>query len=96
MASAIRRLLGTAPTPEPDGPGVIPSRLGRRLGVERTTNFAPVGFSRTHDGPEKVLVLCTQERYFEMTNGVLFSTGHNVTETAVPPMSSLASTSGCR
>lgn len=82
--SVIRRLLGIAPTPEPDGPGVIPSRLGLRLGVATTTDYAPVTFDRVHAGPEKVLVLCTEDRHFEMTNGALFSTGHNITETAVP------------
>lgn len=31
-------------------------------------------------------MLCTEERYLEMTNGARFSTGHNVQETAVPLM----------
>ncbi|WP_161565082.1 hypothetical protein [Okeania hirsuta] len=31
-------------------------------------------------------MLCTEERYFEMTNGKLFSTGNNVQETMVPLM----------
>jgi molecular chaperone Hsp31 and glyoxalase 3 len=84
MPSLLRRLLGIAPTPEPDGPGLIPSRLGLRFGVEKTTNYAPVRFDHPNTGPDKVLVLCTEERYFEMANGALFSTGHNVTETAVP------------
>ena len=84
MTSPVRRIFGIAPTPEPDGPGFIPSRLGLRLGVDKTTDYAPVDFGRTYDGPAKVLVLCTEERYFEMTNGKLFSTGHNITETAVP------------
>lgn len=84
MTSLIRRITGTAPTPEPDGPGVIPSRLGLRLGVDKTTNYTPFAFDRSYDGTSKVLVVCTEERYFETTNGALFSTGHNVTETAVP------------
>ena len=84
MTSALRRMIGIAPTPEPHGPGFIPSPLGLRLGVDKTTDYAPADFGRTYNGPAKVLVLCTEERYFEMTNGKLFSTGHNVTETAVP------------
>lgn len=86
MVSPIRRITGTAPTPEPDGPGVIPSRLGLRLGVEKTTNYEPFVFDRTYDGDGRVLVVCTEEQYLETTNGALFSTGHNVTETAVPLM----------
>ena len=84
MVSLLRRLTGTAPTREIDGPGVIPSRLGLKLGVDKTTGYAPVDFGRRYDGQARVLVLCTEERYFEMTNGALFSTGHNVAETAVP------------
>ena len=86
MTSPVRRIFGIAPTPEPNGPGFIPSRLGLRLGVDKTTDYAPVDFGRTYDGPAKVLVLCTEERYFEMTNGKLFSTGQNAQETAVPLM----------
>ena len=84
MTSALRRMIGIAPTPEPDGAGFIPSSLGLRLGVAKTTDYKPFDFGRTYDGDAKVLVLCTEERYFEMTNGKLFSTGHNVAETAVP------------
>ncbi len=86
MSSPLRRMLGLAPTPEPHGPGFIPSRLGLRFGVAKTTDFARVDFGDRYEGPAKVLVLCTEERHFEMTNGALFSTGHNVTETALPLM----------
>lgn len=86
MTSPLRRLLGIAPTPESNGPGFIPSRLGLRLGVAKTTDFTPVDFGRVHVGPAKVLVVSTQERHFEMTNGARFVTGHNITETALPLM----------
>ena len=50
-------------------------------------DYAPVDHGvRAYDGDKRILVLCTEERYFEMTNGNLFSTGQNAQETAVPLM----------
>lgn len=87
MTNFFRRMLGIAPTPEPGGKGVIPSRLGLLLGVDSKSGYEPADFGgRSYEGDKKVLVLCTEERYLEMTNGALFSTGHNVQETAVPLM----------
>lgn len=86
MSNLFTRLIGIAPTPEPGGDGVIPSRLGLYLGVDRRSGYRPVDFGRVYEGGKKVLVLCTEERYLTMTNGARFSTGHNVQETAVPLM----------
>jgi molecular chaperone Hsp31 and glyoxalase 3 len=83
----IKRLFGMAPTPDETGRGYIPSPLGRLLGVANRSGYEPVDFAgRAYGGDKKVLVLCTEERYFEMTNGALFSTGQNALETAVPLM----------
>ena len=85
--NVFRRMLGMAPTAERDGKGFVPSPLGLALGVDKKSGYQPDDFGgRTYTGEGKILVLCTEERYFEMTNGVLFSTGHNVQETAVPLM----------
>lgn len=87
MASFIKRLIGLAPTAEKNGQGYIPSPVGRLLGVDSKSGYVPVNFEgRKYRGDKKILVLCTEERYFEMTNGKKFSTGHNVQETAVPLM----------
>ena len=87
----IKRLLGMTPTAEPDGRGYVPSPLGLFLGVAKKSNYEPVDFSgRKYVGDKKILVLCTEERYLEMSNGKLFSTGHNAQETAVPLMHLLA------
>lgn len=84
---AIKRLFGMAPTPDETGRGYIPSPLGRLLGVPKKSDFEPFDFAgRRHDGDHRILVLCTEERYFEMNNGNLFSTGQNAQETAVPLM----------
>lgn len=83
----IKRLLGVAPTKEKTGAGYIPSPMGRMLGVDKVSGFRATDFGgQAYTGPKKVLVLCTEERYFEMTNGKLFSTGNNVQETMVPLM----------
>jgi len=83
----IRKVFGIYPTKEQNGQGYIPSPLGRMLGVDKKSGYQPADFqSRKYQGDKKILVLCTEQRYFEMTNGMLFSTGNNVQETAVPLM----------
>lgn len=83
----IKKILGIAPTKEKNGSGYIPSPLGRMLGVDKKSGFQATDFGgKKYSGDKKVLVLCTEERYFKMTNGKDFSTGHNVQETMVPLM----------
>lgn len=85
--SFVKQLFGIAPTREARGDGFIPSPLGRLLGVDSKSGYEADDFGgRKHAGDKRILVLCTEERYLEMTNGRKFSTGHNVQETAVPLM----------
>lgn len=87
MGSWIKRIFGMAPSAEKDGQGFIPSPLGLFLGVDSKSGYKPANFNgRKYSGDKKILVLCTEERYLEMTSGVLFSTGQNVQETTVPLM----------
>ncbi|GAB5466672.1 MAG: protein deglycase HchA [Candidatus Kapaibacteriales bacterium] len=83
----IKKLLGIAPTQEQNGKGYIPSPLGRKFGVDKVSGFKATDFNgKKYEGNKKVMVLCTEERYFQMTNGKHFSTGNNVQETMVPLM----------
>jgi molecular chaperone Hsp31 and glyoxalase 3 len=83
----IKKILGIAPTKEANGKGFIPSPLGRKFGVDKVSGYKKTDFDgKKYSGDKKVLVLCTEERYFKMTNDKLFSTGNNVQETAVPMM----------
>jgi len=83
----IKKILGMAPTKEENGKGYIPSPLGRKFGVDKISGFKSTNFGgKKYSGAKKVLVLCTEERYFKMTNGKDFSTGNNVQETMVPLM----------
>ncbi len=83
----IKKLLGIAPTKETNGKGYIPSPMGRMLGVDKMSGYKATDFGgKKYTGDKKVMVLCTEERYFKMTNGKLFSTGNNVQETMVPLM----------
>ena len=76
-----------APTKEKNGTGYIPSPLGRKFGVDKVSGFKHTNFGgKNYTGNKKVLVLCTEERYFKVTNGKQFSTGNNVQETMVPLM----------
>ncbi|MFV1885504.1 MAG: DJ-1/PfpI family protein [Balneola sp.] len=83
----IKKILGLAPTKEKNGSGFIPSPIGRRFGVDKVSGYKKTDFgNQKYTGSKKVLVLCTEERYFRMTNGKKFSTGNNVQETMVPLM----------
>lgn len=83
----IKKILGIAPTKEQNGSGYIPSPLGRKFGVDKVSGYKATDFGgKKYAGEKKVLVLCTEERYFKMTNGKQFSTGNNVQETMVPLM----------
>lgn len=83
----IKKIFGLAPTKETNGSGYIPSPMGRKLGVDKVSGFKHTNFGgKKYTGNKKVLVLCTEERYFKMTNGKNFSTGNNVQETMVPLM----------
>ena len=85
--NAIKKIFGIAPTKEKSGSGYIPSPLGRRFGVDKVSGYKHSNFGgKKYTGKKKVLVLCTEERYFKMTNGKHFSTGNNVQETMVPLM----------
>ncbi len=83
----IKKILGLAPSKEINGLGYIPSPIGRRFGVDKVSGFKATDFGgKKYTGAKMVLVLCTEERYFKMANGKLFSTGNNVQETMVPLM----------
>uniref|UniRef100_UPI00404932C0 DJ-1/PfpI family protein n=1 Tax=Fulvivirga sp. TaxID=1931237 RepID=UPI00404932C0 len=83
----IKKIFGIAPTKEKNGIGYIPSPLGRKFGVDKVSGYKATNFGgKKYSGKKKVLVLCTEERYFKMTNGKQFSTGNNVQETMVPLM----------
>lgn len=83
----IKKILGLEPTKEKNGSGYIPSPMGRMLGVDKVSGYKATDFNgKKYTGEKKVLVLCTEERYFKMVNGKDFSTGNNVQETMVPLM----------
>ncbi|MDP5081717.1 MAG: DJ-1/PfpI family protein [Winogradskyella sp.] len=83
----IKKIFGIAPTKEKNGTGYIPSPLGRKFGVDKVSGYKATNYGdKKYSGEKKVLVLCTEERYFKMTNGKQFSTGNNVQETMVPLM----------
>lgn len=83
----LRKIFRIAPTKEKSGAGFIPSPVGRTFGVDKVSGYKASDFGgKIYIGVKKVLVLCTEERYFKMTNGKQFSTGNNVQETMVPLM----------
>lgn len=86
MGGLLSKLFGLSPTPEENGPGFIPSPFSRMLAIASKTDYKPVDFGKTYDGPLKILVVCTEERYMTMDNGKLFSSGNHPVETLQPLM----------
>ncbi len=84
MSSLLKRVVGMAPTKEKNGEGYIPSPIGLLLGVANKSGYKPNDIKSNYKGNKKILVLCTEERYFQLENGKKFSTGNNVQETSVP------------
>ncbi len=86
MLTLLKKVIGMAPTKEKNGQGYIPSPIGLLLGVDKKSGYKEIDIKSKYKGNKKLLVLCTEERYFELENGKKFSTGNNVQETSVPLM----------
>ena len=81
----VRKLLRIAPHPEENGDGYLPSSLARWMTVDSTTDYHPLEYP-AYKGTKKVLVVCTEECYFEMLNGKKFRTGNHPVEVMLPLM----------
>jgi len=83
MLETIKWLFGLAATKEENGEGYIPGPLMRMMAVDSKTDYKP-GEWKKYTGFLKILVVCTEQRYFEMTNGAKFSSGNHPVETIHP------------
>lgn len=80
----LRKLLGAAPKPTPDG-AFSPSPLALKLATTSTTDFDGGSYSNPYqDGKLKVLMVCTEVRNMVMANGKKFSTGNHPVEMGLP------------
>ncbi len=87
--SFLRKLLGTAPTPTPDG-AFSPSKLALKLATSSTTDYDGGAYDRPYTGERKILMVCTEERNMTMANGKKFSTGNHPVEMGLPMLHLLA------
>lgn len=80
----LKKLLGLAPQTDTND-GYIPSPLALKLTTSSTTGYDPVDYDKPDlaDG-QKILMVCTEEKYMRMKNGRLFSTGNHPVEMLVP------------
>ena len=80
----LKKLLGIAPTPTPDG-AFSPSKLAIKLGTSSTTDYDGGAYATTYKGEKKrILMICTEERNMTMANGKKFSTGNHPVEIGLP------------
>lgn len=64
----------------------FPSDYSLSVYTAAKTNFDGADYPQKYQGKKKILVLLTDERYLEMANGTLFSTGNHPVETLLPMM----------
>ncbi|MDG1296324.1 MAG: protein deglycase HchA [Saprospiraceae bacterium] len=79
----LRKLLGLAPKAEMDG-SFSPSKIALRLGTVDKTDFDNVQYKKYRGKHSKILVVFTEHKNMEMTNGKLFSTGNHPVEALLP------------
>lgn len=80
----LKKLLGIAPTPTPDG-AFSPSPLAIKLGTSSATDYDGGAYAKTYEGENsRVLMICTEERNMTMANGKKFSTGNHPVEMGLP------------
>jgi molecular chaperone Hsp31 and glyoxalase 3 len=84
-AQSVKKFLRIAPHEEENGEGFLPSAFARWVTVDSATNYHPHDYEK-YTGKKKVLVVCTEQKYFEMQNGNKFSTGNSPTELFLPLM----------
>lgn len=84
MASGIKAMFGMAPKDDGQG-GFTPSPVALKLATKSKTDYDHTEYSDALQGDKaKVLMVCTEERYMTMANGVKFSTGNHPVEMMVP------------
>lgn len=79
----LKKIFGLAPKLEKDG-SYSPSRLALKLGTVDKTDFEDISYEKYTGKKSKILVLFTEHKNMEMTNGKLFSTGNHPVEALLP------------
>ncbi len=84
MANVIKKLFGIAAKEDANG-GFTPSQVALKLATESKTDYDNTTYPNSHKNKlGKILLVCTEERYMPMKNGLKFSTGNHPVEMMVP------------
>ncbi|MDX1823520.1 MAG: protein deglycase HchA [Thiohalomonadales bacterium] len=83
MANGIKALFRMAPREDGQG-GFTPSPVALKLATKSKTDYDHTYYPNAYRGGQKVLMVCTEERYMTMENGQKFSTGNHPVEMLVP------------
>lgn len=73
--------------PQPDEAefnAFFPSKFSLSQFTSSKSDLEGADYPQPYAGTGRILVICTDERYLEMANGTLFSTGNHPIETLVP------------
>ncbi len=79
----LKKLFGIAPQLESDG-SYSPSKFALRMATSNTTDYENVSYTKYQGSKSKILVIFTEQKNMEMSNGKLFSTGNHPVETLLP------------
>ena len=80
-------ILPLSKSPEPDAAeanAFFPSPFSLKQFTSNKSDLADADYPQRYTGSRRILVIGTDERYLEMANGTLFSTGNHPVETLVP------------
>jgi hypothetical protein len=72
-----RTTLKLAPQPDETQEGFLPSAFALWAAVDSKTDYEVVQYEPKYTGDQKVLVVCTEERYMTMANDTKFHTGNH-------------------
>ena len=80
MFEKLREISGTEPEKQDDG-SYIPSRLSLKVAAPKKSDYDHASYPNAlTGGKKKILVICTEERYLTMANGLRFRTGNHPVE----------------
>ena len=80
-------IISASKTPQPDKAefnAFFPSSYALEQFTKPTSGLDGAEYPNTYRGEQRILVICTDQRYLPTANGTLFSTGNHPVETLVP------------
>lgn len=84
ILNELREKLRISPQPEQDGKGFIPSAASLKAMTSKKSDYDHTKYEHPYTGSQKILIICTENRYLKLDNGKEFSSGNHPIETLLP------------